>query len=98
MYSVVIRMVPHTAKGLAAIEVLRGKRGDGLLTRIRSRGHRHACGKLHNSWHPYYQDLPRELATHFSVYQSQGTGANGYVKCDYVGTDTNGKIRVRMQP
>jgi len=95
-YSACITMVPHTRAGLAAIDKLRGK---GIHTTMRSRGCRAGGGTPAGMRaRPWDQDLPRERATHFSVYQKQPGQYTPYQRGEYIGTEPNGKVRIRCLP
>lgn len=95
MYRAAIRNIPHTRAGLAAIERLRVR--PGHVNTVRGRGHRYMGGPGRNR--PFDQDLPRELATHFTLYTvpSQPHREHRYQYADYVRTEPNGKIRLRCQ-
>lgn len=94
-----VRMIPNTPKGHAAIALLRGK---GIRTRTRGRGHRYMGGTPKGfKARPFDQDLPLDLATHYSLYMENPRTHFFTVKrtqCDYIQTEPSGKIRVRLEP
>lgn len=86
-YRAAIRNIPHTRAGLAAIEKLRVP---GMRNWARGRG----AYRGHDEAH----DLCKERATKFTLYQFRPfTWEQGYQYADYIRTETNGKIRLRIQ-
>jgi hypothetical protein len=95
LYRAAIRNWPHTPTALKALDQLRVK---GIHTRMRARGSRAGGGTPHGfHQRPWDQDLPRERATHYTIYQvtPDDHTSYGYQRADYVGIDPNGKVRLR---
>jgi hypothetical protein len=85
-YRASIKGIPNTRAGQRAYQVLRVK---GLRNTKRGRGARGTR---------YHQSLPMERASHFTqyTYDPADHTIGGYQYCQYMGTDSNGKIRLRL--
>jgi hypothetical protein len=93
MYKAAITMIPHTRAGLRALDILKAY-GGGLRNKRHGRGARGSNGR-------WAQDLPFERSTHFTLYTwnpiTPWNERGAYQRAEYVGTEPNGKIRLRVR-